>query len=142
MKKSEYATVKVLVIRPGVDSLGEQTVAITDFPEYKIHNELIEEALSGLDALDCLDPSKRGTRVFDDRPEMIEIKHGDLMHFDDWRRCVCSGGFVDYDGFGVWSDGKRIPVRSYDNRMIVPSQYKEGRYEKPMWATHVVWYNR
>lgn len=31
--------------------------------------------------------------------------YGDLLTFEQFLECVGSGGFIDYDGYGIWSDG-------------------------------------
>jgi len=62
---------------------------------------------------------------------------GDLMTMEDWIDCVKSGGFIDYDGHGYYSDGKRE-----SNKIIHPSDVRRGHLLENEEFTHVVWYNR
>lgn len=91
--------------------------------------------------------------------------NGDLMTVREWAECVACGGFIDYDGMGVWSDGTYVigmdapwsqalhhsyidgmlashlpPIT--DQEWIYPSQLAKGTLVRPAWATHVCWYNR
>ncbi len=61
--------------------------------------------------------------------------YGDLMTLEDWLACVDAGGFIDYDGFGNYSDGKQM-----SNKTVKPSDVEKGKVDKG-W-THVVWFNR
>jgi len=63
--------------------------------------------------------------------------YGDLMTMEDWLDCVESGGFIDYDGSGRYSDGKRMA-----NKPVYPSDVEAGRLLKETEFTHVVWFNR
>ena len=63
--------------------------------------------------------------------------YGDLMTLEDWLECVKYGGFIDYDGFGRYSDGKRE-----SNKEVRPSHVKKGRLLKNPEFTHIVWFNR
>ena len=53
-----------------------------------------------------------------------------------------SNSFIDYDGYGNWSDGKRV----FQYEDVIPSQIvrkkKGGTLDIPEWATHVAWYNQ
>ena len=57
------------------------------------------------------------------------------MTMEEWIDCVEGGGFIDYDGFGQYSDGES----QYDV-WIYPSWVKQNRIDKTF--SHVVWYNR
>ncbi|MEG1008283.1 MAG: hypothetical protein RSF67_00405 [Clostridia bacterium] len=63
-------------------------------------------------------------------------KRDDLMTFEDWSECVESGGFIDYDGSGFWSDGKYV----YEDEDLYPSDIED--LIKNQKHTHVVWFNR
>jgi hypothetical protein len=60
---------------------------------------------------------------------------GKMMSLDEFVKNVNSGGFIDYDGYGNYSDG----VQKSDVS-IYPSDVKVGNYRKDF--THVIWYNR
>ena len=70
-------------------------------------------------------------------PKWEDISGGDLMELEDFIECCESGGFIDYDGFGHYSDGKRESSVS-----IAPSMAAEGMIIRRPEFTHVVWYNR
>jgi hypothetical protein len=61
--------------------------------------------------------------------------YGDHMTAEEFRSCVSSGLFIDYDGHGVLTTGDQA-----SDIDIHPSQV-EG-FEWPDWATHVVWFNK
>lgn len=63
--------------------------------------------------------------------------YGDKMTVKDWIDCVNSGGFIDYDGSGCLSTDK---FRS--DISISPSDVTFFKVEIPMWATHVIWFNK
>jgi hypothetical protein len=52
--------------------------------------------------------------------------------------CQCAA-FIDYDGFGEYSDGELVLEKGFDNR-ITPSQVIAGKFNHDF--THVLWYNR
>lgn len=60
---------------------------------------------------------------------------GKMMTLDEFVKNVNSGGFIDYDGSGSYSDG----VQESDVS-IYPSDIQVGNYRKDF--THVIWYNR
>jgi hypothetical protein len=62
---------------------------------------------------------------------------GDLFTLEEWIDCVKGGGFIDYDGSGNYSDGKRE-----SNKNVIPSDVSGGFLLKNKEFTHVVWYNR
>ncbi len=62
--------------------------------------------------------------------------YGDLMTMREWIKCVESGGFIDYDGFGLYAF-KDICFR---NTQVMPSDVKKGKIDKSF--THIVWYNK
>ena len=47
------------------------------------------------------------------------------------------GGFIDYDGFGVYADKEK---KMKTNIKLYPSDITSGKYRKDF--THVIWYNR
>lgn len=58
--------------------------------------------------------------------------HMTLEHFQELVEC---GGFIDYDGYGVYaSENKK------SNKTVVPSDLENGGFDKRY--SHVVWYNR
>jgi len=72
-----------------------------------------------------------------DLPTMraIDRTHGLHMSWKDFLQYVEGGDFIDYDGFA------RLATATHESEhSISPSDV--GGYEKPEWATHVIWYNR
>lgn len=61
--------------------------------------------------------------------------YGDLMTIQEFISCVQSGGFIDYDGFGNYSDG----VIMYDDELR-PSDITKRNCLKNY--SHIVWFNR
>lgn len=73
-------------------------------------------------------------------------EYGDLMTMEEFIASVKAGLFIDYDGFGNYSDGKRVLHRTlseendYEPLIVNPSDVKKGKIRKGF--SHVVWYNR
>ena len=66
-----------------------------------------------------------------------KIEYGDLMSRKEFiLNCEC-GGLNDDDGSGSLSDGLSV----HKSHRIHPSDVNAA-YEWPVWATHVVWYNK
>ena len=63
--------------------------------------------------------------------------NGDMFTLKNWIANVKGGGFIDYDGFGHYSDGKRE-----SNKTVSPSHVKKGWLLKNPEFTHIIWYNR
>ena len=63
--------------------------------------------------------------------------YGDLMTKKDWLECVAGGGFIDYDGSGNYSDGKRM-----SNKSVSPSDVEADQIMKNDEFTHIMWFNR
>jgi hypothetical protein len=63
--------------------------------------------------------------------------YGDHMTWEHFKECVDSGGFIDYDGYGDLATADQC-----SNVTISPSKLSDGKWKRPEWATHVVWYNR
>lgn len=64
---------------------------------------------------------------------LSEYSFGDLMTVEEFKSCVKSGGFIDYDG-----SGNAVKDGMLDRRDIFPSAVKTI----PEDATHINWYNR
>ncbi len=62
-------------------------------------------------------------------------EYGDLMTMKDFEECVESGGFIDYDGSGNYSDGKQM-----SNISVYPSDVIANNHDKT-WG-FVVWFNK
>lgn len=63
--------------------------------------------------------------------------YGDKMTAADWIECAKTGGFIDYDGSGTLATDK------FESDIgISPSGITFFDLKLPMWATHVMWYNR
>lgn len=66
---------------------------------------------------------------------LVSESCGDLLDKNEFISYVRCGGFIDYDGFGRYSDG----VYEYDE-IVKPSKVLKDGWNKKY--THVVWYNR
>lgn len=62
--------------------------------------------------------------------------YGDLMTIKEWVDCVKCGGFIDYDGDGVYATETQK-----SNKFIKPSHVKRFPMRDKEF-THIVWYNR
>lgn len=70
------------------------------------------------------------------RRPLTELDDGvDHMTFEAFVEAATEGDLIDDDGFG-----ELATVDSYSDVVIVPSD--AATFERPAWATHVVWYNR
>lgn len=63
-------------------------------------------------------------------------EYGDVMSLEQWRGAVGCGCFIDYDGFGYYSDG----IVMFIEHVALPSEV--GTVTPPAETTHVVWFNR
>lgn len=70
-------------------------------------------------------------------PEWKEAEFADLMTIEEFQECCESGGFIDDDGFGLYSDGKRE-----SNIGAYPSMFEAGLIARRPEFTHVSWYNK
>ena len=61
--------------------------------------------------------------------------YGDHMTMKDFIKCCKSGGFIDYDGHGVYATETQRT-----NSLIFPSDVTSGKVDKEF--THVVWFNK
>lgn len=62
-------------------------------------------------------------------------RDAELMTREEFIELVGSGFFIDYDGFGELATSNQV-----SDITIHPSDVLG--YNWPVWATHVVWYNR
>jgi len=60
----------------------------------------------------------------------------DLMTMEDWIGCVECGGFIDYDGYGYYSDGEK----QFSHINVYPSMLASGKLDRS-WS-HIVWFNK
>lgn len=61
--------------------------------------------------------------------------YGDLLTMEEFLSMVEVGGFIDYDGYGMYAlEDKQ------SNKKIRPSDVKKGQLLHGF--THVMWYNR
>lgn len=63
--------------------------------------------------------------------------YGRLLTIEEWIECVDGGGFIDYDGSGNYSDGKRM-----SNMSVSPSDVDNDQIMKNEEFTHIVWFNK
>ena len=61
--------------------------------------------------------------------------NGDMMTIQSFKEACMSGMFIDYDGFGYYSDGEKE-----SSIIVVPSDWKKDLIDH-RWS-HVIWYNR
>ncbi len=63
--------------------------------------------------------------------------YGDLMPIEEFSFNVKAGAFIDYDGHGYFATDKKM-----SDKGVVPSDFKKSNFHVPVWATHVMWFNR
>lgn len=81
-----------------------------------------------------MDPAKPRP---DDQALVHEIPdYGDHMTWDAFKEAVDDGFFMDDDGHGILASATKASATR-----INPSDV-DDLYEKPDWATHVVWFNK
>ena len=74
--------------------------------------------------------------------ELEKIDHTDLeylMKIDEFLNYAQNGSLIDEDGMGVWATSTHY-LDSGD--YIYPSEIARGTVIKPVWATHILWYNK
>ena len=85
-------------------------------------------------------------KLFVEKSLQVNIKwselpdYGNLMTLQDFLKSCKEGSFIDYDGHGKFSDGKRE-----SNINIYPSHITEElkiRSDIDSYLTHVIWYNK
>lgn len=62
-------------------------------------------------------------------------KYGDHMTMKEFKECVDSGGFIDYDGYANYATADQC-----SNIALSASTVKKNLHRKDF--THVVWYNK
>lgn len=62
--------------------------------------------------------------------------YGDLMTSKKFIQYCVGKWFIDYDGYGYYSDGKIL----FDDFIVYPSDIIEGKINYIF--SHVVWFNR
>lgn len=63
--------------------------------------------------------------------------YGDKMPIEEWKECVLSGGFIDYDGGGNYASDTLM-----SNKTVSPSNLKNGLMLDNKEFTHIIWFNR
>jgi hypothetical protein len=63
--------------------------------------------------------------------------NSDHQKWEEFKESCEGGNFIDYDGYGEFATDKQV-----SNISVLPSEANDPQFEKPNWATHVVWYNR
>jgi hypothetical protein len=61
--------------------------------------------------------------------------YGDLFTMEEWKGCVMSGLFIDYDGFGNYATETEM-----SDIVVKPSDLAKGEVDES-WS-HVMWFNR
>jgi len=86
----------------------------------------------------CIDLSKEIRRLeYNIEWEPFDKWDDDVYTLKQFVDMCESGGFIDYDGFGVYADKEK---KMKTNIKVYPSDITSGKYRKDF--THVVWYNR
>lgn len=69
-----------------------------------------------------------------------EDHYGDLMTLEEFVGCCECGGFINYDGFGVFAtEDEMSDIQVVPTDITVEKIHENGKFSK---FTHVVWYNR
>ena len=79
--------------------------------------------------------SRQRRVLLEPKMEDLESWDNDIYTLSSFKSMCKSGGFIDYDGSGVYSDG----IQKSDIA-IYPSDIIAGNYRKDF--THVIWYNK
>lgn len=67
--------------------------------------------------------------------------YGDVCTLQEFEALVKSKSFIDYDGYGKWSDGESMWGDLFiPNAIVKPSSFAVA--SAPKGATHVVWFNK
>lgn len=64
-------------------------------------------------------------------------EYGDHMPWGQFVELVRDGMFIDYDGYADYATSTQV-----SDFYVLPSQLEQANFERPSWATHVVWYNK
>ncbi len=65
-----------------------------------------------------------------DEPRSIP-DYADVMTEEQWFHSVKCGSFIPYDGSGHWAAGQFMDIST-----------DVWVHDKPLWATHVAWFNK
>lgn len=86
----------------------------------------------------CIDLSKEIRRLEDEVEwSPFEEWDDDIYTLKQFVGMCKEGGFIDYDGFGVYADKNK---KMKTNIEVYPSDITSGKYRKDF--PHVVWYNK
>lgn len=86
----------------------------------------------------CINLSKEIRRLEDEiELEPFDELDDDIYTLKQFIGICKGGGFIDYDGFGVYADKEK---KMKTNIYVYPSDITSGKYRKDF--PHVVWYNR
>lgn len=70
------------------------------------------------------------------KPKMSELAHyGDLFTIEEFSEYCITGGFIDYDGFGLYANKTQQSDIS-----VKPSSFIKYPQRKDF--THIIWFNR
>lgn len=79
--------------------------------------------------------SQKAIRRRNSHRELLD-QEDSLYTLQEFIEQVKSGGFIDYDGFGYYSDGKY----QYPTEEVYPSTVAAGKINRKF--SHVVWFNK
>ena len=92
----------------------------------------------------CKENWKRRMPILFEKQKLTEVTfindipdYGDLMTIEEFKECCEDGGFIDYDGSGVYSDGVRET-----NISAIASMFKAGLILDNPLLTHILWFNK
>ena len=114
------------------DELNKKSDVIQNNWDYDRPWDEYEEAFEDINRVSSVISCERRFRM---KPEMSKHDGGDLMTFKEFKECCNDGGFIDYDGYGYYSNETHK-----SNITIYPSDITDGKIRTDF--THVCWYNR
>lgn len=99
-------------------------------------SDVILRMISEMRARRKEDAKAPGIRMRDLEP--LTEDGGDChMTWEEFRLACLNNAFTDYDGIGDLATASEVSDIS-----VYPSEVVMEGYEKPKWATHIVWYNK
>ena len=102
--------------------------------------ELLEDIETGACRFNCRTQknNEKKIKLLQDATmdELTSPDFSDLMTMEDWVSTVECGGFIDYDGYGYYSDGEK----QFSHINVYPSMLASGKLDRS-WS-HIVWFNK
>lgn len=102
--------------------------------EYTIHNFLYDKNFKEMSYSESLE-------ICENIAEAVNIiqkrKYGDCFLISDFIKCVKSGSFTNYDGFGIFIDKEGNEIHT-----ILNVDYYWVKNNQPKNAKYVLWFNK